>query len=327
MASPRSDRMAPDDPTDLSSSSWRGVLRRSLKEFKNDNLSDWAAALTYRGVLALAPALLVLVSGLGLLGESTTQRLVDNVGSLAPGGVRNFIQTLIDNVQNNRTAGITALVGVLVALWSASGYIAAFMRASNAIYDIGEGRPVWKTIPTRLAVTVAVVVLSLVGAAIVVFTGPIAEQMGKAIGVGHTAVVVWGIVKWPILVVLVSLMLSILYYACPNVKQPGFQWVSPGGGLAVLIWLAASAGFGIYVANFGSYNKTYGSLASVIIFLIWFWITNLAILLGAEFNAELQHSRAILAGESPDQETFAEPRDTRKLNQDKQEQSEALETR
>jgi membrane protein len=311
-------------PTDLDRSSWKGVLRRSIRSFKTDNLSDWAAALTYRSVLCLAPGLLVLVSILGLLGKSTTDKLLTNVGDLAPGGVRSIVEQIVHNVQGNSSASLAGIIGIAIALWSASGYIAAFMRASNAIYEVGEGRPVWKTIPVRLGVTVIIVILLVISAAIVVFTGPVAEKLGQAIGVGHTAVTVFDIVKWPLLVVLVSIMLAILYYACPNVKQSGVQWVSPGGILAVIIWVAASGLFALYVANFGSYNKTYGTLASVIVFLIWLWITNLAILLGAEFNAELQHARAIDAGAPTDSDSFAEPRDTRKLDDDATAQATAL---
>ena len=315
---------APDELTQLSDSSWRGVLRRSLTEYRNDNLSDWAAALTYRSVLTLAPGLLVMVSVLGLLGRSTTNTLLANVEQLTPGGVRSVLQQIIDSVQGHRSAGLAAVIGILVALWSASGYIAAFMRASNAIYEVGEGRPVWKTVPVRLGITVAMVVLGLLSAVIVVFSGPVADRVGGALGVGHTGLLLWSVLKWPVLIVLVSAMLAILYYAAPNVKQPGIQWISPGGVLAVLIWIVASAGFAFYVANFGSYNKTYGSLASVIIFLVWMWLTNIAILLGAEFNAELQHARAIQAGQPADQVPFAEPRDTRTLTADKQAQATAL---
>lgn len=306
----------PDSPTDLGGRSWLAVLRRSVREFRDDNVTDWAAALTYYGVLALFPGLLVAVSVLGLLGESAARSLLDNVGQIAPGGVRSFLQTVIDNAQRQHgTAGIAAVVGGLLALWSASGYIGAFMRAANAIYGVGEGRPVWKTAPIRLAVTVAVLLMLLISAAIVLFTGRVADQLGKAMGIGHTAVTVWDIAKWPVLLVLVSLMLALLYWACPNVRQPGFRWVSPGGLLAVVIWLVASGGFAVYVANFASYDKTYGSVAGVIIFLVWLWITNIAVLLGAEFDAELDRQRAVAAGAEEDA-PFAVPRDTTKLDDD-----------
>jgi membrane protein len=242
--------------------------------------------------------------------------LLTNVGDLTPGGVRSVIEQIVHSVQNSSSTGLVGLIGLVVALWSASSYIAAFMRASNAIYEVGEGRPVWKTIPVRLAVTVIMVILLVVSAAIVVFTGPLADKLGQAIGLGHTAVTIFGVIKWPVLIVIVSVMLAILYYACPNVKQSGVQWITPGGVLAVVIWMAASGLFAVYVANFGSYNKTYGTLASVVIFLVWLWLTNLAVLLGAEFNAELQHARAIEGGAPAESDKFAEPRDTRKLNDD-----------
>ena len=225
--------------------SWLGVLKRAAKGYRRDNLSDWAAALTYRSVLCLAPGLLVLVSILGLLGKSTTDKLIANVGDLAPGGVRSVIEQIVHNVQGNPSAGLAGILGLVVAFWSASSYVAAFMRASNAIYEVGEGRPVWKTIPVRLAVTVIMMILLVLSAAIVVFTGPLAEKLGQAIGVGHTAVTVFDVVKWPVLIVIVSLMLAILYYACPNVKQSGVQWISPGGVLAVVIWIVASGLFAI----------------------------------------------------------------------------------
>ncbi|HEX2015651.1 MAG TPA: YihY/virulence factor BrkB family protein, partial [Solirubrobacteraceae bacterium] len=203
--------------------------------------------------------------------------------------------------------------GLAGALWSASGYVAAFMRASNAIYDVAEGRPIWKTIPTRLGVTLVLVVLLALSAVAVVLTGGLAKQVGNLVGVGGSAVSIWDIAKWPVLLLIVSLMLAILYWAAPNVKQPRFRWISPGAIFAVVAWLVASAAFALYVANFGSYNKTFGAMAGVIVFLVWLWISNIAILLGAEFNAELERGRRIEEGHSPDEEPFVEPRDTRKL--------------
>jgi membrane protein len=205
-------------------------------------------------------------------------------------------------------------VGIALALWSASGYVASFMQASNAIYDIPEGRPIWKTLPVRFGVTVVLVVLLAVTALAVVLTGSLAKQVGDVIGLGSTAVTVWDIAKWPVLLLIVSLMFAILYYFSPNVKQPGFRWVSPGGILAVVVWILASAAFAFYVANFGSYNKTYGALAGPVIFLVWLWISNIAVLLGAELNAELERGRRIEAGHPSDVEPFVEPRDTRKFS-------------
>ncbi len=304
---------APDSPTALHKSSWKDALKRTLREFRADNLSDWGAALTYYGVLAIFPALLALVSILGLLGSSTIKPLIDNLGSLAPGSVRDVLTSMLEQMENSQGAASLALVvGIVIALWSASGYVAAFMRASNVIYDIGEGRPVWKTLPVRLGITVVVVVLLALTAIGVVFTGPLARKMGQVLGLGDTALTVWNFAKWPVLVVLVSLIFAVLYWAAPNVRR-AFRWVTPGGLLAVVIWLVASALFGLYVANFSSYDKTYGSFAAVIIFLVWLWISNIAILLGLEFNSELERSRAIEGGHPPEDEPYVEPRDTRKL--------------
>ncbi|MFC7616357.1 YihY/virulence factor BrkB family protein [Actinokineospora soli] len=213
-------------------------------------------------------------------------------------------------------AGPLAIIGLATAIWTASGYLGAFMRASNSIYEMPEGRPVWKTIPLRIGLTVGAVVLLAVSVLGIVATGAVAERVGSALGIGSTGVLIWEIAKWPVIVALVSLTFAMLYWAAPNVRQPGFRWITPGGVLAVLIWLLASAAFGLYVANFGSYNKTYGSLGGVIGFLVWLWISNIAVLLGAEVDAELARERAVRDGHPEDQEPFLPPRDTRSLDED-----------
>jgi membrane protein len=304
----------PDGPTDLDKRSWLATLKRTLREFKEDELVDRAAALTYYGVLAIFPAILALVSILGLIGTSVTKPLLDNLGEVAPGPAKDIFTTAIQNLQKSRgTGGVLFVVGIALALWSASGYVAAFMRASNAIYDVEEGRPIWKTVPVRVAVTLVLVILLAITALAVVLTGGLANQLGDLLGIGKSSVRVWDIVKWPVLVVIVSFMFAILYWASPNVKQPGFRWISPGGLVAVILWIVASGLFALYVANFSSYNKTYGTLAGVIIFLVWLWLSNVAVLLGAEFNAELERGRQIQAGQPADKEPFLEPRDTRKM--------------
>jgi membrane protein len=302
-------------PTHLSTRSWFGVLKRTGTEFRDDNLTDWAAALTYYAVLSIFPALIVLVSVLGLIGESATQPLIDNLGSVAPGPAQDIFTSAIENIEDSQgAAGVFFVIGIAVAIWSASGYIGAFMRASNAIYDIDEGRPIWKTLPLRVGLTVLLMVLTAVTAIGVTLSGGLAREVGNVIGVGDTAVDVWNLAKWPVLLLFVSFLFAVLYWAAPNVKQPGFRWITPGGLLAVAGWVIASVAFAFYVSNFGSYNKTYGALAGPIVFLVWLWISNIMILLGAEFNAELERGRAIEGGMRPeDKEPFVEPRDTRKL--------------
>lgn len=303
----------PDSPTDLGRHSWRGVLRRTASEFKEDDITDWAAALTYYGILSLFPGLLVLVSLLGLAGASATQPLIDNLGTVAPGPAKEIATGAIEGLQNNGASGVLAIVGILVALWSASNYVGAFTRASNAIYEIGEGRPFWKLRPLQIGVTIVMVLLLALCALAVVVTGPVAEAVGDVVGLGATAVAVWDIAKWPFLALVFMTMLGLLYYAAPNVEHPRFRWITPGAVAAVVLWLVASAGFAFYVANFGSYDKTYGALGGVIVFLTWLWISNIAVLLGAEINAEAERSRQIERGMDPDTEPFLPPRDTRKL--------------
>ncbi|MGH2891856.1 MAG: YihY/virulence factor BrkB family protein [Solirubrobacteraceae bacterium] len=281
------------------------MLKRTLREFNADHLTDLAAALTYYGVLAIFPMLIVIVSILGLIGRSVTQPLVANLSVVAPGPAQKIFTNAIQNVQGHQgTAGVLFVVGLLAALWSASGYVAAFMRAANVVWDVEEGRPIYKTVPLRIGVTVVTVVLLTLSAIAVVFTGPLAEKVGDVIGLGSSAVLVWDIAKWPVMLLIVTLILAILYYAGPNVRQPGFRWVTPGGVVAVVVWILVSGAFALYVANFASYNKTYGALASVVVFLVWLWLTNAVILLGAELNAEIERGRQIVAGHPADQEPY-----------------------
>jgi membrane protein len=274
-----------------------GALRRTVREFRADNLTDWAAALTYYGVLAIFPALIVLVSVLGLIGESATQPLLDNLGEVAPGPAQDIFTSAIENIENSQgAAGVFFVIGLVTAIWSASGYIGAFMRASNAIYGVEDERPIWKALPIRVGLTVLLMVLTAVTAVGVTISGGLAREVGNLLGVGDTAVDVWNLAKWPVLGLLVSLMFAVLYWAAPDVRHPGFRWITPGSVLAVLGWVVASLAFAFYVANFGSYNKTYGALAGPIIFLVWLWISNVMILLGAEFNSELERDKLATDG-------------------------------
>ena len=290
---------APEAPTDLGKRSWFGTLKRVVRGFKDDNVTDWAAALTYYAVLSIFPAFIALISILGLVVDpaTITRVVTDIVASLGPADAVSTFEGPIEQISSNRSTALFGLIfGVGVALWTASNYVGAFMRASNAIYAREEGRPFWKLRPVQIAVTLVLVLMAALVVLALIVTGPVAQAVGDAVGLGDAAVTAWNIAKWPVLLVVVMLMLAILYWSSPNAKPAGFRWVSPGSVVAVIVWIVASAGFAFYVANFGSYNKTYGALAGVIVFLVWMWITNIAVLLGAEINAETERAREIEAG-------------------------------
>jgi membrane protein len=275
------------------SSSWFATLKRTATEFRDDNLSDWAAALTYYGLLALFPALLALVSLVGLFGDpkATTEKVTEVVTALGPESAVETFAGPIESITSNRSAaGLTLIIGLATSLWSASAYVGAFMRASNVIYETPEGRPFWKLRPLQLLVTLTMIVLIAVVALGLVLTGPVVEAVAEPFGLSDTAITIWDIAKWPVLAALFITLIGVLYYASPNAKLRGFKWVTPGSLVAILVWLVASAAFALYVANFGSYDKTYGTLGGLIALLVWLWITNLAILFGHQLNAERERS-------------------------------------
>ena len=301
----------PEHPGQVPIRVWRKVVKRTVHEFQEDNLTDWAAALTYYAVLSLFPMLIVLVALLGVAGQaSTIDTLIASLSRAGLEGIANNIdKPLHDVVANKGGAGALLGFGLLLSLWSASGYIGAFMRAANDIYEVREGRPFWKRRPLQVAITLLMVLLVALVAIALVLTGSLANAVGDSIGVGKDAVSAWEIVKWPVMLIVVMTTFALLYYVAPNVRQPSFRWITPGGVLGVLIWVIASAGFGLYVANYGSYNKTYGALASVITFLVWLWLTNLALLIGAEFDAELERERELEAGLPAEDEIQLPPRE------------------
>jgi membrane protein len=308
---PEDDRK-PDSPADLTKRSWMYVLRKTLREFTSDQCTDLAAALTYYGTLALFPAILAFVSILGLVSdpEKTTDALFDLVGGLLPADTVTAAGDLISELSQSSGTGLALIIGIGGALWSASGFVGAFGRAMNRIYSIEEGRPFWKLRPVTLLVTIIAIVLAVVAAVLIVISGPIAEQVGDLLGLGSTAVFVWNIVRWPLLAGLAIIIMAILYYATPNVKQPKFRWMSIGAFVALIVWVIASAGFGFYAANFSSYNQTYGSIGGVIVFLLWIWISNIALLFGAELDAELERGRQLQAGIAAEETIQLPPRDT-----------------
>ena len=290
---------APAAPTDLGKRSWFGTLKRVIRGFKDDNVTDWAAALTYYAVLSIFPAFIALISILGLVVDpaTITRVVTDIVASLGPSDAVNTFKGPIEQISSNRSTALFGLIfGVAVALWTASNYVGAFMRASNSIYAREEGRPFWKLRPIQVALTLVLVLMAALVVLALIVTGPVAQAVGDAVGLGDVAVTAWNFAKWPVLLIVVMLMLAILYWSSPNAKPAGFRWVSPGSVVAVIVWIVASVGFAFYVGNFGSYNKTYGALAGVIVFLVWMWITNIAVLLGAEINAETERARELESG-------------------------------
>lgn len=314
------DDRKPDSPTDLHKRSWIYVVRKTVREFSKDQCTDLAAALTYYAVLALFPALVALISLLGVFGQgqSTVDALLEIVDQIGPASAVDSLEPIIERLTSAQGAGLALIVGLLGALWSASGYVGAFGRAMNRVYEVGEGRPIWKLRPLQLALTLFFVVLVALAAASLVVTGPVAEAVGEQIGLGSTAILIWDIAKWPVLLAVVVLIVAVLYYATPNVKQPKFRWISIGAVFAILVWIIASAGFGLYVAMFSSYDKTYGSLAGIIVFLLWLWITNLALLFGAELDAELERGRQLQAGIAAEETIQLPARDERNIEKAQQ---------
>ncbi|MEP6815333.1 MAG: YihY/virulence factor BrkB family protein [Marmoricola sp.] len=318
------DPRKPDKPTDLTKQSRLYVVRKTLREFSKDECTDLAAALTYYAVQAMFPAALALISLVGVFGQGpkTVNTLLGIVSGVGGASAANAVGPTLQKVAQAPGAGIALAVGLLGALWSASGYVGAFGRAMNRIYQVGEGRPLWKLRPVMLVTTVVVVVLAAVTLLGLVISGPVATSVGSALGVGSTPVTVWNIAKWPVLLAIVVLIVAILYWATPNVKQPKFRWMSVGALVAILVWVLASAAFGFYVANFSSYNKTYGALAGVIVFLLWLWITNVALLFGAELDAELERGRQLQAGMRAEETIQLPARDTRNIDKAEAKQAE-----
>src|SRR5919202_2691217 len=280
-------------------SSTFATVKRTFTEFSEDGMTDWAAALTYYGLLSLFPALIALVSIVGLFGDpqSTTKTITKMVTQLGPGSAASTFSGPIKSITSHRSAaGILFFVGLATALWSASGYVGAFMRAANVAWETPEGRPIWKLRPLQILVTLVMILLLAMLALGLVLKDPIVGAVAGPLGIGSTAQTIWSIAKWPVMLLVVILMLAVLFHAAPNVKQPSFAWITPGAVMAIVVWVIASAAFAFYVSNFGSYDKTYGTLGGVVAMLVWFWISNCALLLGLELNAERERSREIEAG-------------------------------
>jgi len=303
----------PDTPADVTKPSWMYIFRKTVREFSKDQCTDLAAALTYYTVLSLFPGLLAMVSILGLVGqaESTTNAMIEYLEGFAPAAAVEVLKGPIEQLTSSRGAGLALFIGIAGALWSASGYVGAFGRAMNRIYEVEEGRPIWKLRPLQLLVTLIMILLAACLLIMLVVSGPIAESIGNFIGLGSQALLVWNIAKWPVMVLFAVTLIALLYYATPNVKQPKFRWMSMGGFLALVVLAVATLGFAFYVGNFGSYNATYGAIGGVIVLLLWIWLANISLLFGAEFDAEVERGRELQAGIQAEHSIQLPPRDTR----------------
>ena len=322
------DSRKPDDPTDVKKPSWGYVLKRTLREFGRDKCTTLAAALTYYTVLAIFPALLALMSLIGLFGqaEQTSQMLLQIIESSADASTAETLRQPIEQLASAPAAGLAFVLGLLGAIWSASGYVSAFSQAMNQIYEIDEGRPFWKLRPTVLLITIVLLVIAVLIVLLLIVSGPIAEAIGNAIGLGEVALTVWSIAKWPVIALLAILMVAVLYYGTPNVKQPKFKWMTLGAFIALVVMALATLAFFFYVTNFSNYQKTYGSVAGVIVMLLWFWIVNLSLLFGAEFDAEMERGRQLQGGIEAEDSLQLPPRDTKASDKKQEKEKEDIET-
>jgi membrane protein len=269
---------------------------RATAELFGDKLTDRAAAMTYYGILAIFPGLLVLVAAFSLLGTPAARSVVDGVRSLSFGPTQQVLAEGISAIPtfNRRDLGIIALVSLAIAFYSSTGYVGAFIRATYDMYDGAEPRPVWRMIPIRFMVTVLTGSFLALSALVVVFTGWFATELGSLVGLAPNRVRVLTVVRWPVLVVAFGLLLALLYWTAPHSRRVGFRWITSGTILATTVWVIVSACFAFYVTNFDSYNRIYGALGGVVVFLVWTWLTNVAVLFGAEFDAELSREREAL---------------------------------
>lgn len=324
------DSRKPDGPTEVHKRSWLYVLRKTAREFTADQCTDIAASLTYYAVLSIFPAFIALISILGVMGngQDAVDTLLGVLSGVVPGSALNVIRGPLEGFADSPAAGFALISGIVLAIWSASGYVGAFSRASNRIYEIDEGRPVWKLKPVQLLITIIGLALILVIVLLLLVSGPVADEVGKLFGAGEAFTVIWDIAKWPVIAAILVFLVAVLYYMTPNAKQPKFRWISMGAVLALVILAIATLGFGLYVANFSNYDKTYGSLGGVIVFLLWLWIANLAILFGAEFDAELERGRQLQAGIAAERDIQLPPRDTKKTEKrEKAEEKDLAEAR
>ena len=290
-------RPRPQRFRDLPRGAWPRIAKRTFDHYRSDGVSNLAAALTYRSVLSVFPGLIALVALLGVLGEypSTFNAVLNIIGGFAP---RSTVSTVAEPVRkiittDKGSAGALLGAGLAGAMWGASGYVGTLSWASNVIWEARRGRSWYRQWPFNLVVTAFTLALLTLILTALVLTGPVATSVGDHFGIGSTTVTVWGVAKWPVIVAVVMMLVTVLYFIAPNVRPPGGRWLAPGATFAVFVWVVITLLFGVYIAHFGNYDKTYGSLATIITFLVWVWLTNIAMLLGIVLNSEIERERQL----------------------------------
>jgi len=321
------DERKPSAPWRLRAATWRYIARKVVREFSEDNCTDSAASLTYYAVLSLFPGLIALVSIIGFFGdaEAATGAIMRVIERLAPESVTETLDGVVGAIASSPSAGFGFVLGLLGAIWFASRYVGAFGRVLNTVYDIDEGRPFWILKPLNLLVTVVMLACVLGMLILLLISGPVADAIGDAFGLGDTVRSVWNVGKWPVLALLVAATVSVLYYGTPNVRQPRLRWIAVGALLAIGLLAAATVGFTLYVRHFADYDRFYGPLAGIVVFLLWLWIANLALLLGAEVDAEMERGRQLQGGIAAEEHIQLPPRSTRQSGKSLDRQSDDIE--
>ncbi|MEV0368800.1 YihY/virulence factor BrkB family protein [Streptomyces sp. NPDC050636] len=272
----------------------RTALRRTPVSVWNDDVTDWAASLTYYSVLALLPSLIVTVSLIGVADPAATEQLINHISSIAPAESSPTVRRALVSMAHQHTAAWVVVGGALIsALWSSCSYLAVFRRALHAMHRTKDDRPPWRKAPRIIATALLLMALLISSAVALLASGPIARALGRTLGLGEAGETTWNLVKWPLLLLLATVLAMVLFRSGPPSSR-GVRRAAPGGVVAVLLWLVSSAGFAVYASYVGTFNRLYGSLAGPVVFLIWLWFSHLSLLSGAQFNVELARAGRVV---------------------------------